>query len=285
MTGWGSIEAVIELLLAKLSQFRDISVTVERMISIQPIPILRTVVISLQNRIRIPSLTIKISMISRKSASLSIALLCLKPLVSLTISWVHQVVRSLKWFVSCWSPISLFYVSYTFQPGWARWISVLPYLLLDATLEVSIRASLLRLNPVDDRPKLFRPRRSFWKLCFAIAEKPLAWIFSALIEGMYPPYPGTTVFFGSRESYINKWLLCCGNARTMTCTCCFVSTSGSLVNRSSCCGRCSIFTFRSCSWLPSVKNHRFARSLWSHNKIIILHQNFNKNGLAFFNIR
>jgi len=29
-----------------------------------------------------------------------------------------------------------------------------------------------------------------------MAEKPRACIFSALIEGIYPAYPGTTVFFG-----------------------------------------------------------------------------------------
>ena len=37
-------------------------------------------------------------------------------------------------------------------------------------------------------------------------EYPLACIFSALTEGMYPPYPGMAVFLGMLEFYIKKWV-------------------------------------------------------------------------------
>lgn len=206
-------------------------ITVEGVVGVQAIPVLRTVVIPLQNGIRVPSLSIEVCVVSRISASLSIALLSLKPLVSLPVGGVQKSCGSLKRFMSRGSPFSLCCRKSTFQPGWALWISVFPYLLLEASLEVSMRASLLRLKPVEESPKLLRPSLSFWKLCLAIAEYPLAWIFSALMEGMYPPYPGTAVFLGSRESLVMDGLLCCGSARRMICTCCPASTAGSPANQ------------------------------------------------------
>ena len=42
-----SIEAIVKLLLLQLGNFRDMGITMERMVCIQSIPILRAVVISL----------------------------------------------------------------------------------------------------------------------------------------------------------------------------------------------------------------------------------------------
>jgi hypothetical protein len=53
-----------------------------------------------------------------------------------------------------------------------------------------------RLKPVVASPKGLRPSLSCWKLCLAMLEYPRAWMFSALMEGMYPPYPGMAVFLG-----------------------------------------------------------------------------------------
>jgi hypothetical protein len=59
-------------------------------------------------------------------------------------------------------------------------------LQLEAILLLSISASLLRLNPVVDNPLIFFPSFSWEKLSLAVAEKVLAWMFSAFAEGMWP---------------------------------------------------------------------------------------------------
>lgn len=43
-------------------------------------------------------------------------------------------------------------IEVTFHPGWALWISVFPYLLLEAILLRSIRAFRSRLKPVVESP-------------------------------------------------------------------------------------------------------------------------------------
>jgi hypothetical protein len=55
------------------------------------------------------------------------------------------------------------------------------------------------LNPVVAKPNTFLASLSELKDYFAMFEKPLAWMLSALILGMYPAYPGTAVFLGYTE--------------------------------------------------------------------------------------
>lgn len=235
-----SIEAIVKLLLAELGQLRHMHIAMEGMIGIQSIPVLRAIVVSLQNGIGMPALAVEVGMVGRVSASLSVAFLGLEPFVGLAIGWIEWCCWWFEGLVGGGPPICLAKMENTFHPGCARWISVLPYLLLDASFELSIRASLFRLNPVEERPKVFLPSRSFWKLCFAIAEYPLAWIFSALTEGMYPPYPGIAVFLAYIESLVVGVVLCCGSGRRRICTCFLGSIFGSLDCRWFCCECCLI---------------------------------------------
>lgn len=257
-----SIEAVVKLLLAELGQLGHVHIAMEGVIGVQSIPVLRAIVVSLQDGIGMPALAVEVRMVGRVPAPLGVAFLGLEPFVGLAIGWIEQWSWWFEGLVGGGPPIGLSKMGSTFHPGCARWISVLPYLLLEAIFELSISASLFRLNPVEERPKVFLPSRSFWKLCFAIAEYPLAWIFSALTEGIYPLYPGIAVFFGYIESLVRGVVLCCGSGRRMICTCCFGSIFGSLDCRWFCCECCLVLSVRNCSLRPFAKSRRFARSFW-----------------------
>lgn len=91
-------------------------------------------------------------MISSESTVFGFGLLSLGPLVCFAVSRIQKCVGGLKGIMCCGLPICLYITSLTFHPGCARWISDLPYLLLDATFEVSISASLFKLNPVEESP-------------------------------------------------------------------------------------------------------------------------------------
>lgn len=152
MKSYASVKAIVELLLAELGQLAHMYISVEGMVSIQAIPVLRSVVITLQDRIRMPTLAIQVCVIGRVATSFGISLLGLQPFVGLTVGRIEQCPWSLEGLMSGGSPFSLNDPMTTFHPGCAFWISVLPYLLLEAILEVSIRASLLRLKPVEASP-------------------------------------------------------------------------------------------------------------------------------------
>ena len=97
----GSVEAIVKLLLAELGQFGDMRITMEGMVGVQAISILRALVISLQNWIRMPTLSIQICVISRVSAALRVILLSLKPFVCLPIGGVQEGRWSREGFMSC----------------------------------------------------------------------------------------------------------------------------------------------------------------------------------------
>ncbi len=161
MEGYASVEAIVELFLAELSQFGHVRVAVEGMVRIEAVSVLRTVVVALQDRIRMPSLPVQVCVISGVSAALSVGLLGLDPLIRLSVGGIEEGSGGLERLVRGGLPISLNIEMLTFQPGCALWISVLPYLLLEATFDVSMRTSLFRLKPVEARPKLFLPNLSF----------------------------------------------------------------------------------------------------------------------------
>ena len=199
-------------------------------------------------------------MVSCVTTSFCIFFVCLQVFICLSICGVQGESWIFESFMGCWEPVSLPYIRNTFQPGWARWISLFPYLLLEAILLLSISASLLRLKPVEDSPNRFCPKLSFWKLCLAIEENPLACMFSGLIEGMYPAYPGIAVFLGSVESYIDWAVLCYGSEHRKSYTFDFESTCGRLLVRWSCCGSCYFFNDWSCSLRSSEEIHQFVHS-------------------------
>lgn len=76
---------------------------------------------------------------------------------------------------------------FTAQFGWDFWIALFPYLLVDPSLELSIKTYLFTLNPVVASPKTFLPNLSLLKDCFAIFAKPLACMLFALTPGTNPP--------------------------------------------------------------------------------------------------
>jgi hypothetical protein len=55
-----SIEAIVKLLLLQLRNFRDMGIAMERVVGIQSVPILRAVVVSLENGVWVPPCSIKI---------------------------------------------------------------------------------------------------------------------------------------------------------------------------------------------------------------------------------
>lgn len=91
-------------------------------------------------------------MISGKSTCFGLWLLSLGPLVGFAVSRIEKCVGRFKGIMRCGLPVSLYITFLTFHPGCARCISDFPYLLLDATFEVSISASLFKLNPVEASP-------------------------------------------------------------------------------------------------------------------------------------
>lgn len=158
----------------------------EWMVRVKTIPVFRSIRMALQDWVWLPSLSVLTAIISRKAACFSLRLLGLQPFFSRPVGRITLFCRIFKSLMCGGSPWCLHKSMFTFHPGCARWISDLPYLLLEAALERSMSASLFRLKPVEDKPNSFLPSRSFWKLCLAMAENPRAWIFSALMEGMYP---------------------------------------------------------------------------------------------------
>lgn len=147
-----SIEAVVELLLLELRDFGDVGVAMEGVISVESISVLTAEIIAFKHWIRVPTFTIKVGMVSGESAVLCLWLLSLGPLIGFAVSRIEKCVGHFKGFMCCGLPVSLYITSLTFHPGCARCISDLPYLLLDATFEVSISASLFKLNPVEESP-------------------------------------------------------------------------------------------------------------------------------------
>ncbi len=77
------------MLLAELGQLRHMHIAMEGMIGIQSIPVLRAIVVSLQNGIGMPALAVEVGMVGRVSASLSVAFLGLEPFVGLAIGWIE----------------------------------------------------------------------------------------------------------------------------------------------------------------------------------------------------
>jgi hypothetical protein len=64
-------------------------IAMEGMIGIQSIPVLRAIVVSLQDGIGMPALAVEVGMVGRVSASLSVAFLGLEPFVGLSIGWIE----------------------------------------------------------------------------------------------------------------------------------------------------------------------------------------------------
>ena len=168
-----SVEAIVKFFFIQFRNYGDIGVPVKGMLRVETVPIFSPSDVSLQDRIWLPSLPVLFIVGPRIAATLCVRFLRLKPLVSRPVSRTDQPRGILECLMRSGTPFRLNEKDGTFHPGWARWISVFPYLLLDATFERSISASLLRLKPFEDKPKGLAPNRSFWKLSLAIAEKPL----------------------------------------------------------------------------------------------------------------
>ena len=81
--------------------------SVERVVSIKSISILRAVIVSPQNWIWLPSLIVKISMVCSKSTSLCISFLSLQEFTSLPVRRIEQSVWSFKGLMSGRTPFSL----------------------------------------------------------------------------------------------------------------------------------------------------------------------------------
>lgn len=182
-----SSKTIIKLFLRYFWRFWYVDIPMEGMICIIAIPVFSSMVVSLQSRMRVPSMTVKLSVISGKSAALGHRLPSFWEFVGRPEARTKQASRIFKMLMSRRFPlICLCNKLNTFQPGWALWREDFPYLLLEATLLLSINASLLRLSPVVDNPWIFFPSLSWAKLSLAVAEKVLAWMFSTFAEGMYP---------------------------------------------------------------------------------------------------
>jgi hypothetical protein len=148
-----SVEAIGELFLHQLRWFGEVGIAVEGVFAVETVPVLCPVVIALQNWVRLPSLPVEVGVVGRVAAALGRRLLRLQKLLSGTVGRTEQFCRVFEGLASGGSPLRLSGGRLTFQPGWARWISLLPYLLLEATLERSISASLFKLSPVEAIPK------------------------------------------------------------------------------------------------------------------------------------
>lgn len=72
MESYASVEAIVKLLLAELGQFAHMHIPVEGVVRIQPVPVLRSVVIAFQDRIRLPSLPVQVGVVSRIATALGV---------------------------------------------------------------------------------------------------------------------------------------------------------------------------------------------------------------------
>lgn len=159
----------------------------------------------IKDRIRLPSITIPICPISLKTTLFSLHLWCLKILISFFLRWIILALWIEIGIFSCTDPIfRLNKIRFTTQAGWEVCIYVLPYLWLEAALDLSMRASLVILKPVVARPLRLTPRLGFLNASLVILAYVFACRLSALSLGMNPPYPGMCPDRGYKESWI-RW--------------------------------------------------------------------------------
>ena len=145
----------------------------------QLISILGSMVVSSQNGVGFPSGAVKIGVVCGKSTASGLILACLQPFVCFSKGGVYFLLGSCKKLLSSWPHSSfLNYQKITFHPGCGLWIAVLPYLLVEPNLLLSMRASLLRLKPVVESPSTFLASLSWLKDCLAMGVYPFPWIFS-----------------------------------------------------------------------------------------------------------
>ena len=135
----------------------------------------------------LPSLTVSISTSLLPATCLCWHLCCLDILVCLSLGWASIFLRTYICGFCCAEPlISLSKNIFTSHPGWALWISVFPYLWLEAFFDLSTKASFVMLKPVVARPDLFKLTSGLLKTYFVFAVKVLAWRLSALSFGTNP---------------------------------------------------------------------------------------------------
>lgn len=94
----------------------------KRVVRVETVPILSPREIALQNRVRLPSLTVLLRVVRRITATLSLRFLCLQPLVSLAVCGTDQRARVFEGLMRSGTPFRLNEKDRTFHPGWARWI-------------------------------------------------------------------------------------------------------------------------------------------------------------------
>lgn len=95
-----SIEAIVKLLLFELGNLGDVGVTMKRMVGVEAVSVLRTVVVSLQDWVGVPSCPIEVGSVGRKSTPFRVFLVSLHPFLSFPVGGVEEGVGSLKGIMS-----------------------------------------------------------------------------------------------------------------------------------------------------------------------------------------
>lgn len=154
---------------------------------IESVSVLWPDILRIQNCLRFPSLAVTIISVLLVAASF-----CAQLVRNLVFGWtaeerVHLLLGTQVGGFGRADPLRRLNKQYcTTQAGLDFWISVLPYLWLEAFLDLSIRASLVMLKPVVAKPLLFMLISGLANTSFVLLAKDLACKLSALSLGIKP---------------------------------------------------------------------------------------------------
>ena len=170
---------------------------------VESISVLAWYVLSCQNWMIFPSLTISVSTSLLPSTGFGIHLSCLNILICFPVCRVSIFFRTNVCSFSSANPLSwLNNFRFTIHAGFDLCIYVFPYLWLEAFLDLSTNASLVILKPVVANPDLFMLTSGLVKTYLVLLAYVLACKLSALSLGMKPWYPGIWLTFGEVDSCV-----------------------------------------------------------------------------------
>lgn len=154
---------------------------------IESVTVLRCQFLGVQHWVGLPTKTVPVITILLISTCLSVCPLRQTVLIRCSIKWISLLFRpQISRFPGTDPLIRLNKDLLTTQAGCDLWISVFPYLALDAFLDLSIKASLVMLNPVVASPLRLALISGLFRAYLVMFENVLACKLSALFLGMKP---------------------------------------------------------------------------------------------------